>query len=162
MTLQLSLDTPSLVALFPEGTQARVDLQSAAINEFVSRHLKASISRSTVQEELEAALDQIKIDISAAEDKIVKAALGDIGIRKDYYGGVLLNDHVKAVIKEQTEQYVKDFVTETIKEQVTLATSNLQGVIANNCSVVVKGLVDAEISAAVKAKVAEVSKALLG
>lgn len=55
MSIQLRLDAPALAALFPEGSQARLDLQQAVVAEFVGRHLKPRMVAAEVMSVIEKA-----------------------------------------------------------------------------------------------------------
>lgn len=67
MTIQLRLDTEALAALFPEGSAARVELQSAVIAEFARKHLKPSLVLSEVtsiiSRERQAAVNEVLKDL---------------------------------------------------------------------------------------------------
>lgn len=140
--VELKLDTAAVNALFPEGTQARVDLQQAVINNITSNILGKRVSEETrvqiqnqakdylldqnltslVQKELESFMTKRGWNSPAALTSVRKSELQ-----------VLVNAEVKGlcanifaeIVAECTENAKKDF-SDAMGRKITYALENAQ------------------------------------
>lgn len=159
MTIQLRLDTQALEALFPEGSKARVDLQAAVIAEFVRKHIKTAALGPDVQRLIEKARSEVNDIIGKAKTEMVEKVLRDQGVtRTGSYGKIELSNQAKQMLSDATRQEIFKTIGFSIEDQV----KNIAGTVRHDAQAAVNRLVDSEIKAAVKARVQEVAKGVLG
>lgn len=105
MSIQLKLDAAALAALFPEGSQVRLELQQAVINETV---------RKIVDRELSKTRDYISTQCK----KTVEHALVKEGFISEVWTGAKLSAEYEAklqsVIKESAQNAFYRFTTEAM------------------------------------------------
>lgn len=147
MSIQLRLDAAALAALFPEGSQARVDLQQAVVAEFAKKYIKPS-----------AAGLQAMVDKARAE--AVAEVMKELGLSRGAYSSnpVKLSDGVKYEIDQAARAAVREHSRERIEDYA----KNAAATTAHDAKVLVSRLVDEEIRASIRAKVQEASNAVLG
>lgn len=157
--LQLRLTVEALNALFPEGSTARVELQSAVMSEFVRKSLKPN----AFGEEAAAQIDRARGDALAAIKRActdsADNALRDVGV-KAQYGSVTISGATAERIHTDVRRAVHEQISEKISALVATATDKLRGTIEHDAQAAVNRMINAEIAAAVKAKVFEVMKGL--
>lgn len=110
MTMQLRLDADALAKLFPEGSQARVELQNAVVAEFIKKH---------VSDKLVA--DDVQRLIKSAKSEAVTEVMRELGVHSQW-GNVVLSDTFKNKLKEQ----VREQVTSHIHQSATDAAMTLR------------------------------------
>lgn len=156
MTILLRLDTNAVDALFPEGTQARVELQQAVIAEIIRRQIKPEALGESVTSQIAAARADALNAIKRARDDAAGRAFEEQGVAKSTWGGVELKPGAKAVINEAARQAVRDEITNVIAEQIGIQAERLRGTVTHDAQAAVNRMIDREIQAAVKARVAAV------
>lgn len=145
--IKLQLNADALAALFPEGSQARVELQNAVVAEFVRKHIKIAALGSGIQ-----------LQIEKAKKEAIEVALGEFGLKKDTWGAMKLTSVAQGSIADATRAAVRQEVTDQIAVAVNLAKST----VTHDAQAAVNRLVNGEIATAVKARVQEVAKGVLG
>lgn len=106
MTVQIKLDTHALSALFPEGAEARVELQSAVIAEFLRKNIKPQVVHdnlrdmidSRVKEATRDALKQLGVSMTWARPELTQQFKAQI--QKE------VHDQVNALMREGIRDYV--------------------------------------------------------
>lgn len=145
--IKLQLNADAIAALFPEGSQARVELQNAVVAEFVRKHIKIAALGSGIQ-----------LQIEKAKKEAIEVALGEFGLKKDTWGAMKLTGAAQGSIADATRAAVRQEVTDQIAVAVNLA----KGTVTHDAQAAVNRLVNGEIATAVKARVQEVAKGVLG
>jgi hypothetical protein len=157
--IKLQLNAEAIEALFPEGTQARIELQNAVVAEFTRKHLRDKALGDNVQAQIERARADALDAVKRAKSAVVDQALTEIGAGKNY-NGVYLSDTMKREIAEQARRAVRDEIAKDVTEHVQAAAANLKAQITESAQSAVSRLLDTEIRAAVKARVAAVVEGL--
>jgi hypothetical protein len=145
--MQLRLDSQALAALFPEGTQARVDLQSAVIAEFCRKHIKTAALGPEVQTQIEVAMKD-------ANTHFLSAA----GILHGRFSNVVLSDEVKRKISEAASEAVQDGIRKAITSEVESMRVNVEARVQRAVDNMVASTVDKQVYKRVK----EVADGILG
>ena len=91
MSIQLKLDAAAMAALFPEGSEIRLELQQAVINETVRKIVDRELTRTRNHIE-----EQCK--------KAVEDALAKEGLTSKVWQGVKLSDPYLEKLKELTTE----------------------------------------------------------
>lgn len=156
----LRLDASALNALFPEGTQARAELQQSVVAEFIRKNIKPNAMGEDTREQIERARGDALRAIKTAKDEMSNKVLADQGVTKDHWGRVELKNEAKQIINEAARQAVRDEIGKAITEQIEAQAQTLRGKITSDAQAAVNRLVDSEIRAAVKARVASVVEKL--
>lgn len=157
----LRLDASAVTAIFPEGTEARVNLQNAVIAEFVRKNIKPSLLGQDVADQIERARADALNAIKKRADDAKHTYLAELGVSVDGYSRVLLSDSVRSKIQESAKMAVHIEINSVIREQVNAAAEKLRGTIDHDAKAAVNRLVDSEIREAVKARVAAITAELL-
>ena len=109
MSIQLKLDAPAIAALFPEGSEIRLELQQAVINETV---------RKVVDRELSAT----RRYIGECCKKIVEDALAKEGLTSKVWSGVALTkeyeDRLKVLTTEAARTAFHKYVSEAMAPMI--------------------------------------------
>lgn len=105
MTIQLRLDTTALAALFPEGSEARLDLQRAVVNQFITQYIKPTMIR-----------DDVMRMVTAARSEAVAQVTKELGGQNLWNTG--LSDTFKQRIKDEVTMMASAFTVKTINEAV--------------------------------------------
>lgn len=94
MSIQLKLDAAAMATLFPEGSDIRLELQQAVINE-------------TVRKVIDRELSSTRLHIEAQCKKVVKEALDKEGVTSKVWTGVRLSDEYEKKLKDATADAVR-------------------------------------------------------
>lgn len=128
------LDQEAIKAIFPEGTEARVELQRTVLDQLAKQVIR--------EPQLN---DAILKKIDSVRNEVMKAALDKVGVVHGLYGRVTLNKEAESRVRTAAEAAVYEIVSEAVK------------------SVEIKAIVDAQIegqvSIIVRKALAEVVKA---
>lgn len=100
MSIQLKIDTAALISLFPEGSEVRLELQQAVINE---------VSRNIIDRNVSALNAQVKAACLAHFERV----LATEGI-KHAYNGWQLSEPVKTAIGDQVKSLFSKEVSKAI------------------------------------------------
>lgn len=127
--IQLKLDTQALNNLFPEGTQARMDLQAAVIKNVVD-----SVIGKRVTEEIEnMVIKHVNLMMPANHEieKIVHKEFADYIQKRYAYSDVFdINScgirQIKELIKTNVEKQCADLLDSIKLEAINSATTNLK------------------------------------
>lgn len=127
MTTVIKLDTKAMNALFPEGSEARVDLQAAVIKNFINRNADNFLSEKieqTVKEHLIATVGPANVDIlSEAANYALRKYIDSHwhGLKLSGKGQLLIIDEVKQVAAKHIEKLVRDTANEMLSDGVEQA-----------------------------------------
>jgi hypothetical protein len=115
MSIQLRLDASALAALFPEGTEARVELQRAVIAEFAKQHIKPSMVTYNVQ-----------AIVDAAKKTAVADALRDLKLSTGFGSNFELSTQFKRQVHERAAESVNALVRDQVAVSIKAHTVNVQ------------------------------------
>lgn len=141
----LKLDTGAMQALFPEGSEARVELQRAVVANFISQHIKPSLIGA-----------QVESMVKAAKEAAVKEALVDLGVTTSWGGGTQLSDSFKAKLKEQASDSLRANIGTAVEQATTAVIATLGERIKNS----VEMKTDDEIRRALRLRVEMITSGL--
>ena len=140
MSIVIKLDTPAMNALFPEGSTARVELQSAVLAEIIKKSLKPAWVG-----------DQVTNQIKAAQTAAVNQVLREMNILVGY-STLSISDALRLKFKEEAREAVAKEVAPLVREAVIERSADLAAGAKFDIGQRVNSAIDAEINAAVKAK----------
>lgn len=95
----LRLNAEALAALFPEGSQARLDLQAAVVAEFVRKNLKPSTLGSAVQAQLTDLRHEVQAEVYKAKQAFIDDLLAQQGAA-EHDGRIVLSKILKESIRK--------------------------------------------------------------
>jgi len=139
--IKLQLTAEAIQALFPEGTQARVELQNAVVAEFARKHIKPA--------DLPAGLGAV---VKQAQKEATDAAIREIGFRRDAWDAIKPTPEALHAISTQAGKAVDAEIERLIKAHI----DNERPLVQLHVERALKQMVDSEIRAVVKARVAAV------
>lgn len=160
--LKLTLTPQALEALFPPGTEARVQLTTAVVAAFVRKNLNDRAFGDEVLAQLRRAREETMAAIKNAKEEMVKKVLADQGVTQNSWGQIELKNEAKAVISSATRTALHETINGAVSEKAAAAAEKLRGTIERDTKAAVDRMVDTEIAAAVRAKVQEVAQGVLG
>lgn len=146
--MQIRLDTAALSALFPEGSEARVELQSAVMAEFVRKNIKPGAMGTDFQAvlvgEARNLADQIKRGIADAKHSVFK----EIGVAmpRSEWDQVQLNQQQLQAIRNAAREAVSNALTEVINERIQFHATKLEGTISHNIEAALNRLTNEELN----------------
>lgn len=123
----LRLNSEAIASLFPDGTQARVDLQSAVIAEFARKHIKPMTIGEEAAKQIRAARTSALEAIEKAEEDMHRKVLADQGVQITRGGRVELSNEAKA--------FLNDAVRQAIREEIAAQVKAMRGIIAHDVRV---------------------------
>lgn len=82
MSIELRLNPEALAAMFPEGTEARVELQKAVVFEFVKRNLRVASLGPEVERAIRDAMNDSQRISKGVVEQAQAAVLGELGLKK--------------------------------------------------------------------------------
>lgn len=127
MSVELKLDRSALEALFPEGTEARVKLQQAVIQNFAQSYIKGS--KDTVLNSLQPQLVEMKKQISnelmAQEEEFMKTILTKSG--GAWSSSLKLTDEGKKLILREAHSKFNGLISKDLHD---LTTQKVHGALA--------------------------------
>lgn len=112
MSISLRLDPKALEALFPEGTQARLDLQQSVLNEVSKRVIKG-----ITQQQLLTLLTPIV-------EEVKKEIVGELFFKDNKFFGSSLTlttqqkDILKNFFKVQLENHINEFLRDEVQDKL--------------------------------------------
>jgi hypothetical protein len=101
MPIRLTLDESALRALFPEGSEAEIQLRGAVIGTIVERAFTDSTRL------IEA---QVKSNI----ERLFEQNMATLGVRKNSYSGYYLTDEAKLQIKATAKRIFDEIAAESL------------------------------------------------
>lgn len=114
MSMSIKLDAAALAALFPEGTEARVELQRAVLAEFCRQHIKASWIKENIEDELRQLRTRIRAEV--LETIQVKNSWGEFtALFKDE-----LRTQVQGEVKSIRDQMIKEEVESRFEDAAVM------------------------------------------
>lgn len=141
----LRLDSSALNALFPEGSEARIDLQQAVISEFVKKHIKPGALGPGVLRELETVRADVLSEINRAKEEMAQKVLKDQGVIRDVFGRIELKNEAKATINEATRKVMQN--------EIAIAAEKLRDEISGAVEAAVNRMTENEVRMALKTHV---------
>jgi hypothetical protein len=101
MTIALSLDRDALEALFPEGSEVRLQLRGAVLDQAVKRY---------------AAKDwpEIQQQVKRITDSAFREALATQGLRVTYGNTVQLSEEIKTAMRQQAKELIQQHMAEEL------------------------------------------------
>ena len=151
MAVQLRLDAAALAALFPEGSEARVELQRAVVQEFLNRHINPKT--------LGAEAREVARGLQA---RILTAVLAEADIHQTGYGGAyLLGDAVKARIRQESFEYFDDTIRKEVRTEIDSWKTNIETMVKTRAETLIDDAVRRHVTAN-KDRVAAALDALKG
>lgn len=161
-TMKISLNVAALEALFPEGSENRVELAQAVIQEFANRHIKLGATETLknsmspiykqVSDELKKdLLEHLNVNTLSYNPTILSIKNGS-GLQKAIYNSVAnyLDEQIRAMIDELIQTAFKEVTTPEIIERMVKIAVNAK---VNEAT---KSLVEQEVARQVKAKLASI------
>lgn len=122
MSIQLRLDVPALQALFPEGSEARLDLQRAVVSQFITQYLKPSMIR-----------DDVMRMVTAARAEAVAQVMREMGAQSTWGAGI--SDSFKLQLKNeiatQASSFVSNEINEALMRSMTARVKNIEATVEN-------------------------------
>lgn len=121
--VSLKLDSDAVASLFPEGSQARIDLQSAVITNIASRYLKDA-SNTQIQEAVAESLTDFKL----VSDEAIKNVCNDFAKSSYSWNNKLqinLLDSTRDEIRNAIIFGVNSEILSLITEQVAIESKKL-------------------------------------
>lgn len=139
MTIEFKLDTHAVETLFPEGTEARVKLQQAVIEEFTRRHIKSMINGVVDDPYLTRVVEEAKTKLLS--DYFI--ADKESGWNKNYK--MMLTPKHKDAIQFDISRMVNDQVQEALKAEMANSERWISATLRHNISVEVNRFANTEI-----------------
>jgi len=139
MALQLRLDATALAALFPEGSEARVELQRAVTDEFIRKHLNSKL----VADEVVGLLNRAK------QEAITEATRKLCDSHGWAYNNVL-SDTFKARIREEAQHFVYDETRKIVKAECERFSNNIEQTIIDRMETLIDTTARAHVSTKLK------------
>lgn len=130
MSIQLKLDSAAMAALFPEGSEIRLELQQAVINE-------------TVRKLVDRELSGTRAYIDTQCKKIVSEALAKEGLTSKLWTGVRLSDDYTKKLESLTTEAARTAFHKYVSEAMVPMIGDLDNRI--------KSRMDAEMTAKLNA-----------
>jgi hypothetical protein len=153
----LRINAQALEALFPEGSQARVDIQASVIDEFTRKYIKPS----SMPESVVAKLSETRMDFERRIDNEVKEALKKEGLYDLILSRTRIPPSVASKIHEQALQAVTDLITSSVRAQleqaVVAATEKLASEIESRMAKTLAIEVERRVSEAVNSRISILS-----
>lgn len=142
--VMLRLNQPAMNALFPEGSQARIDLQNACLAEASSRYVKRALD-----DELRTYLDQAVASVVAAVD--APGMIGRAFAKRPHWSGleVVPSSEVAKAIAVAVDKRYEELVAQRVNAEVEAALARA-----------VEGL-DAKVARLVQIKVDQLTYGLM-
>lgn len=140
MTVEIKLDTNAMNALFPEGTEARVNLQKAVIANFAKTNLKPS---QVVQKEVMAEIDK-------EAKKITEEVLRELQVKGPIRGWTdtwilkpEFEANIRKVIKEKIDQMIHSAVCAAEENVARIVKSRIDDEVVRQIRIGVSAKMDA-------------------
>lgn len=143
MTTTIRLDTNAMNALFPEGSQARVELQQCVIAEFTRKHLKPSTIGSDIHRL-----------ILAAKQEAIKGALEELGCKVGPITG-------SVTLSAKLTQEIRKTASDSVRSLTLDAVTEIKPTIQDHANRAVNAILEREIIEAIRKRI-EAVKAQLG
>jgi hypothetical protein len=140
MSTILKLDTAALQVLFPEGSEARVELQRACIVNLVAN----------------LAIKDIKLldeSMKAHAEVLVTNSLASLGIAKSWRGEFELRGHIGQKIQLEVAEKVNELVRQDVRDEVSRVKADLD--VKERVTAAVSAVIDAGVNDAIKKLVRE-------
>lgn len=121
MTTVIRLDGAALDRLFPEGSEARLEIQRAATVQMLER---------LVQKDSERLLKDLGASISSQVKQVVGVKASELGLTGDWYRGYSLNSEQTKEIRRQAEAQFQQVVHQEFYRQKEELQKNIDGMLA--------------------------------
>lgn len=156
----LRLNKQALEALFPEGSEARVDLQKAVVANFVSVNLRPHTMGPDLEKIVNDARAEYRRTVSNLRADVVRTSLADAGIKTDLWGRPTLQDATKKDLARLAEGVVRDTVYDAATKAAQNAAESMSETIEAIVERRVAKIIDTEVTKRVQARVEAAMAAL--
>lgn len=160
--MQLKMDMAALAALFPEGSEARVELQNAVVAEFVRKNIKPGAMGADFQKvlvgEARNLADQIRRGIADAKHSVFKEV--GVAIPRDEWSGVTLTDQQKTAIRNAAHTAISDEAKATFQKYIDERVEKLGPQIEREVDRRVGEAIEKEVTRRIAARLAELSSSV--
>lgn len=113
MSIQLKLDAQAMAALFPEGSEVRLELQQAVINETVRKLVDRELTKTRAQ-----IAEQCRV--------VVSEALTAEGLTSRLWQGVRLSDSYVRELKEHAVAALREASHKVVAEAVNPVVADIE------------------------------------
>ncbi len=149
--IQLRLDAGAIAALFPEGSEARVKLQHAVIQEFCRHNIKGVVDLNILAPLVKGLEDQMKVHATG----VIEKAIGKV---KEWPYKVTVNADLMEAAKKEIEKNATDYFAAFAKEMVEKL--KLEAFVEKRIQNALHYNIGDEINKKVKEKLAAAAKAM--
>lgn len=150
--MTLRLDTKALNTLFPEGSEARVDLTRAIIQNFISKELNPASYDVKVRKSMQDAREKCENAIDEAVASVRDSLLRQVGI-VDRWGTVTLHVSVREKIVDACRMAVNEAMTSGVNQAIAGAINDVRSAVMSRATQQVERITEEEIRSAVRAKI---------
>lgn len=159
---KIQLNVDALAALFPAGSEARVELQQAVIAEFMRKHIKESALGPDIQLRIDNARRDAFHEVERAQESVTAQVLTEYGVSKSNNWGssVTVKGEAKEAIEREVRNNFDNLVRTQLSEAITAKLASMKADIDRISEARIQQLVDKEITTAVKARVESVMRNL--
>lgn len=145
--MMLRIDASALATLFPEGTQARVDLQNAVVAEFIRKNFRDAALGEDVRAKLEAARTDALAEVKLARAAIMSSAIEAAGLKRDRtWDAWKLNPEGQKAVEDAARAVIRNAATEAAEA----AMPGVRAKVEDAVRVRINQLIDSEARAAVR------------
>ena len=154
-SVSLRLNMQVLSELFPEGSQARVDLTAAILNQAAKKYVKGTLTQD-IREYLELITSNVSNSLSSDINRLIREhfeAKGGYWERLNYHVGP--NGKVNEAISFAVKRAFDDIIATAVLEQVSDAITNYRDKVKERVDYEVRQRMDQITRAEVSKRVSE-------
>lgn len=120
--MNITLDTKALNALFPEGSQARVDLRQAVVQNFVDREFM----RFGNEELKKLVMEQVKEQLRDLPDvkELIRARIKSEFTQRGW-NGVEMNEGFSTAMANETQRVVNEHINNLVEARTDIAVKHM-------------------------------------
>lgn len=156
---KIQLNADALAALFPEGTQARIELQQAVTAEFVRKHFRSGALGTDVFKAIEGARTDCLASIERARTDVMTRVLAEKGLQKNW-SSYTLQGEAKEAVSAAAKSIVEATAQKAASEAAAAAVDKLKAGLETAVDRRVNLIQDGQIRLAVKAHIDAVMASL--
>lgn len=151
------LNPEAVNALFPEGTEARLELQRTVLRKLSEQYLK-NIGIQDLGPQIRSDIAIARDELSRARRVAVDEALKNEGFRTGW--GMELNTEAKQAIANAVREQITATVNKAIADQIEARLDKIGGVIRHDVDAAVNRTTEAEVTRVVKERIQAVIEKL--
>lgn len=123
--VEIKLDTAAVESLFPEGEQARVDLQQAVINNIVKRIIERTVSKSA-RDEITTTV-KVECGMTNYSDLVKKELMTYLTSNGwgTFTTSEVTTQKIREAVKSKVKDIADDYITTVIKDTLDKAMENI-------------------------------------